>query len=153
MDIWVAVLLVFFGLVFLVLEVFVFPGVGVSGLVGILALLAGVFMAFQESTITGMITLTGSVVGTSILLYLSMKYDTFSRMSLKTSIESKVDVNHLEELNEGTEGVTISRLAPMGKARFNEMVVEVASWHGLINHDTAIKIEKIKNNTIYVSPI
>ena len=127
MDIWVALLLVSFGLLFLILEVFVFPGVGVSGLVGILALGAGVTMAFMQDTYLGMLTLGGSLVGTSILIYMSIKFDTFSIMSLSTQIDSKVQVNHLKELKVNDEGVTVSRLAPMGKARFGNLYSEVSS--------------------------
>jgi len=153
MDIWVAILLVVFGLLFLVLEVFVFPGVGVSGLVGIIALSVGVYIAFQLNFETGLTVLGGSVVGTSVMIYLSVKYDSFSMMSLNTEINSKVDVNHLSELKVGDTGTTISRLAPMGKARFEEMYAEVSSWDGFIDENTPIKIEKIKDNTIFVSPI
>ena len=153
MDIWVALLLVSFGLLFLVMEVFVFPGVGISGLVGILALGAGVTMAFMQDTYLGMLTLGGSLIGTSILIYLSIKFDTFSIMSLATQIDSKVQVNHLKELNINDEGVSISRLAPMGKARFGNMYSEVSSWNGYIEENTPIKIEKIKDNTIFVTSL
>jgi membrane-bound ClpP family serine protease len=153
MDIWVALLLVSFGLLFLVLEVFVFPGVGISGLVGILALGAGVTMAFMQDTYLGMLTLGGSLIGTSILIYLSIKFDTFSIMSLSTQIDSKVQVNHLKELKVNDEGVTISRLAPMGKARFGNMYSEVSSWNGYVEENTPIKIEKIKDNTIFVTSL
>jgi membrane-bound ClpP family serine protease len=146
-------LLVSFGLIFLVLEVFVFPGVGLSGALGIVSLTAGVIIAFKLDTYLGLFTLGGSLVGTTILVYFSIKYDTFSIMSLTTNIDSKVDVNHLGELQVHDEGISISRLAPMGKAQFKNLYSEVSSQEGFIEENTPIFISNIKNNTIYVSPI
>ncbi|MGB0807215.1 MAG: hypothetical protein ACPGRC_11020 [Salibacteraceae bacterium] len=153
MDIWVAILLVSFGLIFLVLEVFVFPGVGLSGVLGIISLGIGVFIAFKLDTYLGLFTLGGSLVGTSILVYFSIKYDTFSIMSLTTNIDSKVEVNHIKELKINDTGVSVSRLAPMGKAQFNEFYSEVSTQGGFIEENTPIIISNIKNNTIFVSPI
>ena len=62
-------------------------------------------------------------------------------------------INHLEELKENDKGVSISRLAPMGKARINSFVVEVSSRTGFIDENVAIKIERITDNTIFVSPL
>ncbi len=153
MDIWVAITLVIFGLLFLVLEVFVFPGVGISGIVGVLALGAGVIIAFKIDTLLGVITLFGALIGASIMVWLSIKYHAFSKMFLSKSIDSKVDVNHATELKVGEVGISISRLAPMGKARFNNMYSEVSSWTGFIDQNVPIEIVKINDNTIFVSPL
>ena len=152
MDIWVAIALVLFGLLFLVLEVFVFPGIGISGIVGILALGAGVIMAFKINTNLGYLTLTGALVGASLMVWLSIKYNAFSTMFLSKSIDSKVRVNHIAELKVGDKGKTISRLAPMGKVRFGEYYSEVSSWDGFVDEQTDVEIVKIDNNTIFVSP-
>lgn len=153
MDIWIAVVLVVFGLLFLVLEVFIFPGFGVSGVIGLLCLGFGIYLAFQTDSSLGWGVLVGSVSGTSILLYVSVKYDLLSKGLLKTNIDSQVKVNHLDELQPKDEGVTISRLAPMGKAELKGFTVEVTSEEGLIDPEVPIYITHINNNTIFVSPI
>lgn len=153
MDIWVAIILVTFGLLFLALEVFVFPGVGISGIIGVIALIGGIIVAFMLDTYTGYYMLASVVAGSSGLIYMSVKLDTFSIMSLEKNIDSKVQVNHLKELKENDQGVSISRLAPMGKAMINTYVVEVSSRTGFIDENIAIKIEKITDNTIFVSPL
>jgi membrane-bound ClpP family serine protease len=153
MDIWVALVLVIFGLIFLVLEVFIFPGVGISGIVGFIALTAGVVMAFMLDTHLGVYMLIGAAVGSSILAYLAVKFDTFSLMALKRQIDSKVEVNHLKDLKLNDLGTTISRLAPMGKAQFGAFMVEVSSYDGFIDENSPIKIEKIKDNTIFVTHV
>jgi membrane-bound ClpP family serine protease len=153
MDIWLAIVLVSFGLIFLVLEVFVFPGVGISGVLGIISLGIGVYIAFQLDTYLGLFTLASSLLGTSILVYFSIKFDTFSMMSLKTNIDSIVEVNHLSELKISDTGISISRLSPMGKAQFNDFYSEVSSQEGFIEENSPIIITNIKDNTIFVSPI
>tara|TARA_R110002050_G_scaffold141251_2_gene266366 strand:+ start:77316 stop:77777 length:462 start_codon:yes stop_codon:yes gene_type:complete len=153
MDIWVAIILVTFGLLFLALEVFVFPGVGISGLLGVVALIGGIVVAFMLDTYTGYYMLASVVVGSSALIYISIRLDSFSVMSLQKNSDSSMKVNHLEELKENDKGVSISRLAPMGKARINSFVVEVSSRTGFIDENVAIKIERITDNTIFVSPL
>lgn len=153
MDIWVAITLVIFGLLFLVLEVFIFPGVGVSGIVGILSLGIGVYIAFKIDSFTGAVILITSLLISSAMVWYSLKYNVFKKMLLSKNIESKVEVNHLKELKEGDQGKTISRLAPMGKARFGNLYSEVSSWEGLINENTDVTIVKINDNTIFVSPL
>ncbi|MFT6801281.1 MAG: membrane-bound ClpP family serine protease [Salibacteraceae bacterium] len=153
MDIWIALVLVLFGLIFLILEVFIFPGVGISGVIGVISLLAGVIIAFKIDVYWGLFTLLGSLVGTSVLVYFAIKLDTFSIMALTKNIDSKVDFNNLNVLQVNDQGITISRLAPMGKAEFNNMHSEVSSQDEFIDENTPIKITYIKNNTIFVSPI
>ena len=151
MDIWVAILLIVFGLIFLLLEFFVFPGVGISGLLGVISLVSGIVIAFYLNTFTGYVAFLGSGIAVGILTYIAYKFDTLSMMSLKREIKSKVAVNHLEDLKVNDEGVTISRLAPMGKAQFSNYLVEVQSYDGFVDENTKIRIELIKDNTIFVT--
>lgn len=153
MDIWVAVILLVFGVIFLLLEIFVFPGLGVTGVVGLISLILGVIIAFNQSTEAGMYTLGGVLVSVSVLIYISIKTDTLSTMALSKNIDSKVEMNEMTKLKIGEEGVTVSRLAPMGKARFGNVYSEVSSWEGYIEENTPVRIEKFIDNTIFVSPI
>lgn len=153
MDIWIAVVLVVFGIIFLLLEIFVFPGIGVTGIVGTISLIAGVIIAFNQGTEMGMYTLGGVMLSVGVLIYVSVKTDTMSRMALLKNIDSKVEMNEMSKLQVGEEGITVSRLAPMGKARFGNVYTEVSSWEGFIDENTPIRIEKFIDNTIFVSPI
>ena len=46
--------------------------------------------------------------------------------------------------------MTISRLAPSGKAIFNGETVEVASEHGLIDENREVVVVKVEGNKIFV---
>ena len=153
MDIWIAIVLVSFGLIFLILEVFIFPGVGISGVIGLISVVVGIIIAFKLDTYLGLLTLGGSLVGTSILIYFAIKYDTLSIMSLSSKIDSKVNENHLDVVKQNDKGMTISRLAPMGKAQFGDYYCEVSSLDEFIEENTPIQILYIQNNTIFVSTI
>lgn len=152
MDIWVAITLIVFGLIFLVLEIFVFPGIGISGIVGIISLIAGVLISFKISTNYGMLASVSSLAIAGFALWFSVKSKAFSKMFLSQEIDGKVNLNHLSEVTVEQEGISISRIAPMGKARFNDYYCEVTSWEGFIDEHTPIKIVKIDNNTIFVTP-
>jgi membrane-bound ClpP family serine protease len=74
-------------------------------------------------------------------------------MFLSKEITSTVDENHNIGFKIGEQGNTISRLAPMGKARFADKYVEVSSWDGFVDPNVAVEIVQIIDNTIYVSPV
>ena len=151
MDIWVAITLIIFGLIFLLLELFIFPGVGVSGILGIASVISGIVIAFYLDTTIGYLALLGSGIGVGLAAYLAFKFDSLSLMALKKEIKSKVNSNHLTDLKVHDEGISISRLSPMGKAQFSDFMVEVHSYNGFIDENTKIRIEQIKDNTIFVT--
>jgi len=68
---------------------------------------------------------------------------------LETEIDSRVNVPD-KELAVGTEGQTISRLAPAGKAVFNGSTEEVFSQQEFIDENQPVVIIKIEGNKIIV---
>jgi membrane-bound ClpP family serine protease len=73
----------------------------------------------------------------------------WKKFSLNTVIDSKVNV--VENcLNIGDEGVTISRLAPSGKARFENGDFEVHSANDFISENQKVIVIKIEGYKIIV---
>ena len=73
----------------------------------------------------------------------------WKKFSLDTVIDSKVNV--VENcLNIGDEGVTISRLAPSGKARFENGDFEVHSLNDFISENQKVTVIKIEGYKIIV---
>ena len=73
----------------------------------------------------------------------------WKKFSLHTVIDSKVNV--VENcLNIGEEGITISRLAPSGKARFESGDFEVHSANDFISENQKITVIKIEGYKIIV---
>jgi membrane-bound ClpP family serine protease len=139
------------GLAFLVLEILVIPGVGVAGVIGFALISIAVWQSYaQYGSTAGHLVLAGTFVLTLITLVVSLRNKTWKKIALSDMISSKVNVVGKEEVHVGDEGVTTSRLAPMGKALINGEFFEVRTTGAFIDQQSVIIVEKIDNNKIYV---
>jgi membrane-bound ClpP family serine protease len=71
---------------------------------------------------------------------------------LNDNITSKVNTNE-NEIFIGEEGITISRLAPMGKAKIGNQIVEVSTQGDFINENTKIIVIKSEESKIFVKQL
>jgi len=143
--------LIIVGIILLFAEILVIPGVGVAGILGLLSLGGSCGYAFYEyGTLTGWI-----VTGSNILLILALaiyvlRAKTWKRLSLETNIDAKAVKDESSYVSVGDTGKAITRLAPMGSARFGGNVVEVKAIEGIISSGEDIEIVIIEDNKIYV---
>lgn len=145
----VIIFLILIGVIALVLELFALPG-AVVGIIGSLFIIAGIVISYAKyGILAGNLTLltTGVFIVISVVLFLRSK--TWKKMTLTTQIDSKVNIQP-DSLYEGMEGVSLSRLAPGGKAVFGNEVVEVFSSLHFIDQNEPIVISKIEGNKIIV---
>ena len=77
------------------------------------------------------------------------RYKTWKPLMLKTEIDSKVNVLD-QNITVGMEGKTVSRLAPAGKAIFENIMEEVFSQNDFIDENQQVVITKIEGNKIIV---
>ena len=73
-------------------------------------------------------------------------------MGLKANIESRNLPFDTEKIHAGDTGMTITRLAPVGKAVVNDIICEAKSIGGYINQNTNIEVVKVLNTQIIVKP-
>ncbi len=93
MNIVLVVLLAVAGIVLLLLEVFLLPGFGIAGIAGFLSLAGAVIAAYLRiSILAGRITLACSLLATALAVYAFLRGRALQRMSLDTSIDSKVEL-------------------------------------------------------------
>ena len=124
MEMFYIVLLVFFGLLFLVAELVLLPGVSIGAVLALVCYGSSVYLAFRDfgpvtRTVVILVILVLSVIATVV----SLRAKTWQRFSLKQEIRSSsMPVIPADELQVGDRGVTISRLSPMGK-------VEIQAHH------------------------
>ena len=57
----------------------------------------------------------------------------FNKVALKTDVDSKLTSSRDLGIEPGDEGITLSRLAPIGKARIKGITVEAKSMDELID--------------------
>jgi membrane-bound ClpP family serine protease len=146
----IAILLIV-GFLFLLLEILVLPGTGISGIIGLALIAIGTWQAFAIYGVkAGVFTLIGSLVLSVLSLSIALKSGTWNKASLSSRIDSRVNVVETDKVKVGDFGKTISRLAPMGKAMINGLYWEVRSNGTLIDEGSEIEVIKIENNRIIV---
>lgn len=142
------------GLVLLLAEIFLFPGVGVAGILGVLALGGASYYAFFEfGPLVGAIFTTVFVTLLVAAIVYSLRAKTWKKLALKTNIDSKVQMFDESKLAVGDAGKTLTRLAPVGMARINDMNYEVKSLEGIISPGVDIEVVMLEDNKIYVKQI
>ncbi len=154
MTIFAIILLIVIGLLLLLIEFAVIPGITIAGVGGFLMLGASVFIAFQRyGTMIGLITLAVVLIIAPAMIYYFFRSRAGKKMVLNTTVEGNVGAIKEEKVKVGDIGKTIGRLAPMGKAKVNGETVEAQSTGSYIDNNTEIKVIKIVSNKIIVEPI
>ncbi len=144
-----ALVLIGIGLLLMLLEVFVIPGVGIAGVVGIIATIIGIVLAFNVDTVMGWWVLSATSVLSGILLWFSLRANTWDRFALHSEIDGKSSIN-MSAPELGAIGKTITRLNPIGKARFDSGVFEVTAQNQLIDDHTSVRVVSLSDQKIIV---
>lgn len=149
MNTTLLIIVLLLGVILLTLEIVALPG-GIAGIFGTLLIAFGVWQTYALfGNTTGTIVLLCAIALCVLLLVLFMKRKTWSRFSLNEEIDSKV--NQLEPtVKVGARGVTISRLAPTGKALFDGEQMEVHAVNKFIDPDHPIEVVAIEGYRIDV---
>ena len=150
MDIIIIVFLMIAAIGLIIAEIFLLPGITIAGIAGTLFAIGGVAYAYSINVTFGNITLGSSVVVFGGIFLWLMRSNSFNRVSLKTDIESTVASPRDMDLNIGDEGITLSRLAPIGKARFNNITIEAKSTGDFIDENTTVIIKRIDGYNVVV---
>jgi membrane-bound ClpP family serine protease len=149
---WFAILsIVFVGLIFLILEIIVVPGTTFVGAVGLAMMAFGVVITYTDhGTMAGTIMLLATLVATFSMLAVALRSNTWKRVMLSTEMDGRVNTLEAGKVSPGDEGMTITRLNPMGKAIINNEFYEVTSKDNLIDPNREIIVTKVEGNKIIV---
>jgi membrane-bound ClpP family serine protease len=154
MDFAIVAILLIFGVALMLVEIFLLPGLSIAGIGGVLFLFGGIYYAYAFiSPEAGHFTLVASLVLMAVAVWIFLRSRALEKMSLKTNIEGKNDPMQGMSINEGDQGHTVSRLAPMGKVRINGQVVEAKAIDDFIDQDTMVKVIKVQSTNILVERI
>lgn len=143
--------LVVIGIFFLVIEVYLLPGISIAGIAGVACMTGGVFMAFARmGVLAGTLTLGLSMVALAGVLYAFYRSKTFDRMALKTDIDSKPDPFYGQEIKKGDRGVSVTRLGPIGKVQINGTAMEGRAENELIDAGTPVEVTEVGSSNVTV---
>ena len=150
---WVILILAMLVAIFLGLaELFLLPGITLAGLAGLLFAGVGLYYAYAMSLVIGNITLVVSVALFLIGIVVFMRSRSLNRMALHTDVDSRLESSKDLGIQVGDEGMTLSRLAPIGKARMGSQTVEARSDAGFIDEDTPVVVVRVTGYNVVVRP-
>ena len=154
MSITLIIVLIVVGIALMIVEVVVMPGVTVAGIAGVVLILCSVFFMFKWYGATaGLVTLIGSGLLFIFFLSYALRAKTWKRLSLDSEIDGKVNVVDTDNIKLGDRGMTVSRLAPIGKIIVHEKIMEGKSVFGLIDENREIEVVQVNQSTIIVQEI
>jgi len=151
LDIAIIIFLIGIAILLILLEIFLLPGITIAGIGGALFAIGGVIYAYTISSSVGHITLIGSVVGFGIAFAWLLRSKSFNKVALKTDVDSKLTSSRDLGIQVGDEGITLSRLAPIGKALIKETTVEAKSTAEFIDEDTPIVVVRVDGYNVLVT--
>ncbi|MDD4747344.1 MAG: NfeD family protein [Salinivirgaceae bacterium] len=145
------ILLILAGLVLLLLEVLVIPGTTVAGVIGFGLLGGGIYIAFNTyGTNAGVASIAATLIITIIVFITAFRSGTWKKLMLNSAIESKIENFEGKIPNIGDEGITLTRLAPMGKVLVNDVEYEAISLNSFVDPKSTIVVSGIESNKIIV---
>jgi len=151
MTILAIILLILLGILLLIVELLVIPGSIVAAAGGVCLVGSGIYLSYHEyGSLYGHITLISTIILIIITLVLTLKSKTWKNLMLHTSIDSKVETFNESQINVGDTGVTVSRLAPMGKVFIKNTYLEAKSINTFIDQGKEIVVSQILNSQIIV---
>lgn len=148
---WYIALLILFGVLFLVTELVLLPGVSVGALLSLVCYGAAIYLGFSQfGTTTGVVVIVVILILSLLATILSLRAKTWQRFSLKQEIRSSSMPTPSDELVVGDRGVTLSRLAPMGKVVINDRQYEAKTTGSYIDAQTPIEVIGFENFNVIV---
>ena len=159
------------GLILIALEIFVFPGFGLTGISGItltfsglvLSLLKNVNFSFDEVNNNDLLIALGTVsfgtvFGIGLAIYLSQKMfaaesGRFSHLSLKEvlSLESGyLGVDPKLHQLKGKKGIAVTTLRPSGKINIEGKNYDAMAEAGMIDKGTIVVVVRVEAAQLYV---
>lgn len=149
------ILLILLGIMLLLIEFLIIPGVTIAGIGGFILIAGGIFSAYHFHDVRfGNITVASTVLVIIIIFFFALRSRTWKKIALDTKIDSSVEnISKEGKFKVGERGKTITKLAPIGKALFNDKIVEAKSLTGYIDENTEVEIIKVQNTNVIIKPI
>jgi len=161
------------GVICVLMEIFVIPGVGIFGVGGVLMILASIVLASQSFVIPTnseqmkqlpvSLSMVGAsmagVVAAAVFIRKFLPHTPFLRGMMldppaeeNEVLQERESLVHWEHLS-GKRGVATTQLTPSGKARFGDDVVDVISDGEVIAKGSDVYVAEVHGNRVLVLPV
>ncbi len=154
MTILIILFLIFLGILLLLLEFAVIPGITIAGIGGLILFAVSTYLAFTSyGPLAGFATLAFILIVSPILVYRFFKGKAGKKMVLESEITGTVEEVDEEKIKVGDEGIALGRLAPMGKVKIKDETMEAKSISGFVDQNVKIKVVDLEKTYVIVEPI
>jgi membrane-bound ClpP family serine protease len=171
---WLAVMLFLLGLVLIGVEIFILPGLGVTGISGVVLMIVGLalvavakkpettqeWLELGSTTLSLSLALVGAVGGAMVLAWYLPHMPLARRLVLAPTPEGSEllaeETASATEANAallGAVGVAATPLRPAGKVRFGDDFVDVVAEGSYIEAGTRVQVIEIEGNRIVVKEV
>jgi membrane-bound ClpP family serine protease len=151
MDLLIVIILCLIGILLILIEIFLIPGITVAAIAGGLFYVGSIWYAYHQlGPMGGTITLISSILVFGIAFVWLIKSKALETIALKTDINSTVAPKELLSISEGDKGISLSRLNPIGKVKVNNIVMEGKSLGDFIDENTEIEVIKVNSTQLIV---
>lgn len=145
--------LLVFGIVLVLVEIFITPGL-VVGIIGGVMISLGVYFAYSDFGHSyGLTAVVFTVLILSVAIFLAFRNGAWNRFATKSVIDGKANNIHLLKVDVGDVGTTLSALRPAGSALLNGQKMEVHTEGGFLLANVPIEVVKRVQNRVSVKQI
>ena len=146
--------LVLLGILMMLIEFLLTPGMGFAGIVGLAAFVGACVYAFIEAgTQTGTIVTAVVAVIVVIIFIWMLRGKSWKKLEQNEQIDVKTNTE-VEKVEVGAKGVTLSRLVPIGKVKFENVTCEVHNSDGtFVDPGVEVEVIAVEDNEVIVKPI
>jgi membrane-bound serine protease (ClpP class) len=160
------IILFIIGIILLLLEIFVIPGFGITGISGIIFISAGLFFAlidnhyftFEHVSMPDiswsiLTVFSGVLMGMILMLWLSSRIGEkgmFRKIALTTDLTASESADRGIRSLVGKSGKAMTVLRPSGKVIIDNEVYDAVSNHGFIDRGATVTVVKFENMQVYV---
>ncbi len=150
---WIIVLLIVLGLLFLFAELLLLPGLSVGAFLSLACYGGALYVAFDRFSVTaGIWSIAAIVILSLIVIVVSLRTKTWRKLSLEQKITSS-SKSDAPAVSVGDRGRSVSRLAPVGKVEFGGRLYEARSQAGYIDAGTEVEAVGSDDFSLIVKPV
>lgn len=154
MSLFVIILLIVLGIVLLLIEFLVIPGVTIAGIGGLVLIGTSIYSTYKSyGSTTGNIVLIVTLLFVLLATFFALRSKTWRKVMLNTTVDGKAAESFDDKLKPGDHGKAVTRLAPMGNAMFGDIITEVKTMGEFVDAGTEVEVVKVHNREIVVKPI
>ncbi len=152
MDILITSVLLILGIILVLAEIFLLPGITIAIAGGAIFVGGGLFYAYTHlGAEGGNIALAASVIVFVVTFFWLIKSKAINKIGLHTDIDSTVaDKKVMNLIKEGDEGITVSRLNPIGKVKVGQITIEAKTLGDFVDEDVEVIVLKVYPTQIVV---